>query len=406
LAPLFRYSDWRDAWILRIVGERFGPVLCLAVKEVPAKPPAESRPVIRRPGKPWWPIAGRQPPAVSAADKLRRPSPDRARPRLALPAVALRLRRPGPLTLRRPGRGHLQPALLAIGGTLIVALLGFMVARATGDRHSLVALNQHATRGAVEVSFPSGWRTEAAPASPRFGLTDEIVLAPPAPASGMLIIGRTGRLDPGALPKNLLVNPRSVPAGQIVILGGATFYRYLNLSLRGGSPSESVYALSTTTGTILGVCLPQEPRPAFTSSCERIFGTVRSSGASLGPSPSYASALNGVIAKLNAAHSSADSQLSHARDPLGQARAETALAAADAQAASALLRLNAGTARAPNSALAAALRASSDAYAALARTAARGDARGYSTASGSLTRAINDALSAFAQLRALGYHVG
>ena len=27
LAPLFRYSDWRNAWILRIIGERWGPVL-------------------------------------------------------------------------------------------------------------------------------------------------------------------------------------------------------------------------------------------------------------------------------------------------------------------------------------------------------------------------------------------
>jgi hypothetical protein len=27
LWPLFRYSAWRDAWILRVVGERFGPVL-------------------------------------------------------------------------------------------------------------------------------------------------------------------------------------------------------------------------------------------------------------------------------------------------------------------------------------------------------------------------------------------
>jgi hypothetical protein len=30
LWPLFHYSYWRDAWILRVIGERYGPVLVRA----------------------------------------------------------------------------------------------------------------------------------------------------------------------------------------------------------------------------------------------------------------------------------------------------------------------------------------------------------------------------------------
>jgi len=29
LAPLFRYSYWRNAYVLRLIGERVGPVLCV-----------------------------------------------------------------------------------------------------------------------------------------------------------------------------------------------------------------------------------------------------------------------------------------------------------------------------------------------------------------------------------------
>jgi hypothetical protein len=35
LRPLFRYSAGRDAYVLRIVGNRFGPVLEVALPDLP-----------------------------------------------------------------------------------------------------------------------------------------------------------------------------------------------------------------------------------------------------------------------------------------------------------------------------------------------------------------------------------
>jgi hypothetical protein len=39
LRPLFRYSAGRDAYVLRIVGNRFGPVLEVAPPDLPEQSP-------------------------------------------------------------------------------------------------------------------------------------------------------------------------------------------------------------------------------------------------------------------------------------------------------------------------------------------------------------------------------
>ena len=357
LRPLFRYSYQREAWILVGVGERYGPVLRSAGVELPA------------------------------------------------PAPAVRFGQRG-----APGRGEgIRPrvAVLWLVAVVIAALLGFTIARATGTGHSSPAPARHVSAGSLSITLPSGWRRQTPQADPQLGLGDELALAP-ASSGGMLLIGRTVTANSDLLPQGLLSSLAVAPTPQIVSLGRISFYRYLNLSPRGQSTAETVYAAPTTLGTVLGVCVTRHAPAGFARSCELVLASLRlGSGTvlALGPSSSYATGLNAVLSKLNAVRSSAGSQLGSARDAAAQANAANALAAAHAAAAAELARLDAGTATAANSAVASALRMTADAYRALAVAAATGNAHGYSAASSAVTGAAQTLKSALARLSALGYQV-
>lgn len=368
LWPFFRYCGWRDAWVLRGIGERCGPVLRLAERPTAATAaPAASR--AHRSHKPWWPIRVRP------------------RPTGLLPGSTL-------------------VVALALGGILAAGALGFAIARTSDGRQSLPALDKHVSTGGLQVSVPAGWRRRNPPPTPQLGLADVLALAPAASGGGMLVVGRAVTTDPRLLPQGLLAALPDAPRPQIVKLGKVSFYRYLNLSPRGESKSETVYAVPTTVGTILGVCLMRQASPGFTSSCERSLGALKLASGTvlpLGPAPSYASALNAVISRLNDVRRGVGSQLRAARAPRAQAKAANELAAAHAEAAAALLRLSAGPASAANAAVATALEMTGRAYGALGLAAARNDVRAYAAASASLAGATAALDSALARLTALGY---
>lgn len=371
LRLLFRYSYWRDAWILRGIGEWHGPVL---------------RPAER-------PAAAKAGPVPSRAPRIHRHK--RSRPiRVRAPSAVLPL-----------GRTPLMA--LALPGIVVAGALGFMMAPGHGARQSLPTLTEHVSSGVLRVSVPSGWRRQVSPASTaQLGLSDELALAPAASRGAMLVMGRTVTTDPQLLPQSLLASLPATPRSQTITVGRISFYRYLNLLARGESTSESVYAVPTTVGTVLGVCRTGKAQPGFTSTCERSLATLRLTSGTvlpLGPSPRYASALDAVISRLNAARRGLDAQLRDARTPRAQARAASALAAAHAEAASALLRLAAGPASAASAATAGALKVSERAYGALALAAAQDDARAYRAASSSLQRATKALDAALARLSALGY---
>ena len=216
-------------------------------------------------------------------------------------------------------------------------------------------MNSHATAGQLRVSFPANWKQQTPPSSPALGLTDELALAPPPSTGGMVVIGRATTTDASLLPPELLAVLPGQPKPQVVSLNGAQYYRYLNLAPRGASGRVSVYALPTTVGTLVGVCLRSGAAASFAGECERVLGTARpTSGAvlALGPSASYASNLNAAMSKLNLVRTSADPQLRSARTPVAQATAANALAAAHRTAATAVSGLSAGPAQAANLALA------------------------------------------------------
>lgn len=299
--------------------------------------------------------------------------------------------------------------MIAVVGIAVAAVLGFVIAHGSGGHAPSNALDQHASAGLVRVSYPSDWRTQTPPVTSPLGLTRQVALAPRSPAGAELVIGTTSTVDLPALSQRLLVAFPGAPAAQIVTLGGVRFYRYLNVSPPGKSASESVYALATTGGTVVAECVMPAADSSFTSSCERTLATLRLTSGSLlplGPSVSYAAALDRVIGTLNAVRLSAGLKLRSAHDAQAQAKAADELAAAHSQAATAVLHLSAGSAGAANGALATALRMTSDAYGALGRAAANNDAAAYSAASASVTRATSGLNSAFSRLSQLGYRVG
>jgi hypothetical protein len=310
-----------------------------------------------------------------------------------------------------PGLRDRRPVLLAaVVAVVVAAVVGFLIAHgSSAPASSAPALDQHASAGLLQVSFPSGWQRRSPPGTPQLALKDELALAPKGSAGGVLVIGRTDTTDRTLLPQSILAALSSTPTAQIVSLRGAQFDRYLNLPARGVSGRESVYALPTTVGTVLGVCLQGSGGTSFASTCERIVGSIRLASGSvlgIGPSASYASGLSAAITQLNAARSAPASQLRNARVPATQATAAAALASAYVNAASAVTRLQAGTAQSANLAVASALRSTGNAYAALGHAAASSDATGYASATKSVTLAQSALSAAFSQLAKLGYAVG
>jgi len=368
LSPLFRYSDWRDAWVLRLIGERYGPVLLR-----PETDDAYESPPSR--------LAQRMSPAGLSM-------PDRASRVLPLGGSALLM-------------------MLAAAVILAAAALGFTTARSGNGGGASPKLTRHASAGLLALSAPADWR-QTSPVAVQLGLQDEIALGPSRPRGEMLVIGRTVTADPQLLPQTLLASLPSAPVPATVKLGGMTFYRYLNLSPSGERTSESVYAMSTTVGTVLGLCIAPMESISFTSSCERSLATLKlASGKALqpGPIPDYESALALAIKRLDDVRTKVGSQLRTAPSAKAQAKAAYALAAAHAQAAAALSHLNAGPANAANAAVVAALVQSDAAYRSLGRAAALQDPTRYRDARASLQRATSALTAAYSRLEAFGYSV-
>jgi hypothetical protein len=382
LSPLFRYSDWRDAWVLRLIGERFGPVLVRAELELEDEYQSPSSRLRRRVADARWSMSDR----VSETQF----------------SISERASRTLPL------RGSGLILTLAAAFVLAAAALGFTVARSGAGGGAAPALTGHASAGLLRLSVPPRWRRETSPVAVRLGLTDGIARSPSRSRGEMLVVGRTVTPDPQLLPRTLLASLPSVPTPQTVSLGHATFYRYLNLSPRDGPSPESVYAMSTTIGTVLGLCIAPTASVSFTSSCERSLATLTlGSGRALppGPIPAYAANLNLAIKQLNDVRSTAGTRLRTAPAATVQAQAADALAAAYAQAAATLSHLNAGPAGAANSAVVAALALNETAYRALGRAASLQDSASYSAASTSLRRAASALTAAYSGLDAFGYSV-
>jgi len=259
----------------------------------------------------------------------------------------------------------------------------------------------------VRIAFPADWYRRAPPALPLLDLTDELALAPRDGGGLVLVIGRTTTSGPSLLPSSLLADLAHAPVPRSVRLGPYGLYRYLDLLPRGDDVPESIYALPTSAGTILGVCVMRTEAGGLAGDCERVLGTLRLTSAAplaLGLSASYARALSAVINKLNAVRVSAGARLRSGSQSI-EVRAARMLAVAHTTAATVVGGLSAGPASTANRALASALRTTGAAYAALAGAVAKQSAGAYRIAEAQVGAAMNSLHSAFAQLGRLGYRV-
>ena len=231
LAPVFRYSYWRDAWILRAIGEKRGPVL------------------VRRSR------------------------------RTGHTGLESRLARTPPL-----------PALVVLGALVTVAV-GFVLARTVGGGSGRLERTAYSPSGLFQVSVPRGWRAQAKPTGGPRGITDEISLQPEGAVDGVLILGRFGTNEPDAARRSLLGSAAGAARPQTVTLAGAQFTRYVAApSSASRYVARSVSVLPTSLGMIVALCLTDVSGPAFTANCERVLASVKLSSRALGHSlpPSYA----------------------------------------------------------------------------------------------------------------------
>jgi len=303
--------------------------------------------------------------------------------------------------------GPAQAALLATVAVAIAAVLGFLIARGSGGGskpHPAATAWKAVSAGPLAASFPAGWQLQRSQAPAQLGLTDGI-----AEASGgrLIVVGQARTTDPSLLPARILGDMRGTPAPRLVTLRGATFYRYLNLSLRGQSESQSVYAVPTPSGTVLALCRTTTPDAQFAGICQQVVESIKLGSSSLGPGlmPAYAAALTAAIGRLDAARTTWGPRLSTATTASARASAARQLASADAQAGSAVTALSPGPASSANAALATALGQEAQAYSALALAAVHGRVAAYQSASTSVDHADTAVNSALAELRTLGYYV-
>jgi serine/threonine protein kinase len=306
-------------------------------------------------------------------------------------------------------RGGNRRLLAAMAGTLVVAAaIGFAIAGSSGGGGEASALSGHAAGGAVEVSFPSSWQQQGSvPTTPGLPLSESLALATSA-TGGELVIGRATPSGPTLLPASFLSALPSTPSGEAIRLGSLELYRYRNLQPTGATGPETVYALGTTAGTVLGVCVPPASGAStVTAQCERILGSLKltsGSAQSLGPNQAYAAALGRAMSSLNAARSSAGSALAKAGSASAQAAAAARLAKAHEQAAAAVRAAGPGAAeQAANGAIAAALSRIAGGYAAMAAAARSGNTGGYDSARQTVASGTAALTKAFGELRKLGF---
>jgi outer membrane biosynthesis protein TonB len=338
------------------------------------------------------------------------PEPEREPEAEPEPESAARVKPEPVATTPTPSR---RPGIVALAAALVLAAAagGFAFSHTSGTKSSPPpAFVRTAAAGPVSVAYPRDWRGAPQPASTGLSLARAVTLEP-LRGGGALTVGVARSTNATLLPTGFASTLTASPQGATVRLGPETYLRYLDLLPRGASAPETVYALPTTSGTVIAACLGAgENGPAFASTCERVVATLRLRSGSVLPmsaNPAFAHALSTVMAKLSSTRTAAGSRLSAAKRPHDQAAAAQALAQAHGDAAAAIAKLNPGPIGADAKlTIVAALRRLGAGYESLARAAAHNDRRGYDAARAAVTQANATLATGFGQLRRDGYSVG
>jgi predicted Ser/Thr protein kinase len=302
-------------------------------------------------------------------------------------------------------------ALIAVLGLAAVAA-GYVLGSGGDDSTDTSApLTNSASAGAMELSFPSGWkRVSGETVIPGVRFRDPIVLAAGTPRGARLVAGQVNAAGSSLLHPRLIPDS-GAPEAQPVRLGKLNALYYDSLQARGVDGKLRLYAVPTSEGvaTVACVARPGAEAAAFNRDCESVATTLRVTGAKvypLGPRPEYAASLKAALARLERASKAPAATLKNAATREAQAAAASDLAAAYTRGAQTVQGIETGPAeRGANGTLASALLRTAAAYTAAAKAARAGNEAAYASASRdvqNLQRVTARSLRAFEDL---GYDV-
>jgi serine/threonine protein kinase len=286
-------------------------------------------------------------------------------------------------------------------------------------RPAVAAPASTVTGAQLALKVPRGWsRVGSNPPDVGLPLSGAVAVAPGGRSGGPVVEFGVMRgssaantaLLPAAFLGSIGQPAGTVPARTAVRLPTQHLqaWRYRDLQPSGTDRTLTVHAVPTTGGVATVVCAaPDAQASAFAAQCAAVAGTLRLVNGRpypVGPSDTYANALNAAIGDLQQATSSAQTNLDKARTLPDQAAAERALASDYETAAAQLATLELSPAdRGANRQLVTALRRAGAAYRRAAHAATGSDAGKYRAASAAIPTAKAAVNSALAGVRAAGY---
>jgi serine/threonine protein kinase len=354
---------------------------------------------------------------------ITRPVGDHDEAALARTVMPARARDDDPELGKRPRHGPFVKAGIALLAVLVAlaAAFGNRGSDPNGSPRGATGPAVPAPTASVlgkelAIKVPRGW--SRMPDAPDLGL----------PLSGAVALGQRGGsavMEFGVMKGHAASNSTLLPAvflGSIGQPAGTApartavrlpaqrleAWRYQNLRPAGTDRRLTVYTVPTTGGVATVACAAVPAQAdAFAQQCEAVAGTLGLRNARpypVGPSQTYAHALNATTGNLQQATRSEEANLQAARTVTGQAAAAQALAGDYQTATAQLAGLDLSPAdRDTNSRLVTALRRLGKAYRRMARAATAGDAAKYRAASAAIPDAKARVNAALAGVRAGGY---
>lgn len=256
---------------------------------------------------------------------------------MGAPTVESEEASPAATRRERPARPTPVAPVIAGAAVLLLAMVvgGFLIGRSGGgsDEEATPRAQSSAAVGALELSWPEGWRRVASPPDiPGIEFRQQIALAKMGgPRGDSLIAGLTDATGPSLLPAAFLDRlDEPPPRTDAVKLGDLDVYRYRNLLPRDFDGRLTLYVAPTTKGVATVACTATAAdRATFLPACEDVAGSLKlTSGEAfaLGADKDYAATLKRTINRLNGARKRHVATLRKAKTPTGQAAAATVLA--------------------------------------------------------------------------------
>jgi len=286
-------------------------------------------------------------------------------------------------------------------------------------RAAVAAPASTVTGAQLALEVPRGWsRVRSDPPDIGLPLSGAVAVAPGGRSRGPVVEFGVMRgtkaanttLLPAAFLGSIGQPAGTVPARTAVRLPAQHLqaWRYRDLQPSGSDRTVTVHAVPTTGGVATVICAaPDAQASAFAAQCAAVAGTLRlvhGRPYPVGPSDTYANALNAAIGDLQQATGAQQTNLDAAQTLPAQAAAERTLATAYQTAAAQLASLRLSPAdRGANRQLVTALRRAGTAYQRAARAATGRDAGRYQAASAAIATAKAGVNSALAAVRAAGY---